>query len=336
MQRMSVSARANEPSMEEILASIRRIISDDVAGETEAARTASLVELVEAAPAEDEPAPELEDAPAPAAAEDPLDLEAELPTDAAPAVAEAAAAAPEAPAAEAAAARPRPLPTSLRPVPRDEPQAEAVSSQVVPSPAMPLLGMPSPAMSAPAASVSPVAPPHVSPPAAPRADLTHVERTVHAELDGLAGSLHAQVMAAVARSVESLAPKAFPETVDMQVQAKPAVVSSRVAPALAERRTTEDAPAFVEASRSAEPRSLLARAEAESRPNRLLSGATGESVASSFGALSRTVASNTRSMEDVVTDALRPMLKSWLDENLPELVERLVRAEIERVARHGQ
>lgn len=326
MQRMSVSARANEPSMEEILASIRRIISDDVAGEAEAARTASLVELVEAAPAEEEPAPELEDAPASAAAEDPLDLEAELPATSAPAVVETAVAAPEAPAAEAAAARPRPLPTSLRPVPRDEPQAEAVALQITPSPAASAAPVASPA-----ASASPVVPS-----AAPRADLTHVERTVHAELDGLAGSLHAQVMAAVTRSVENLAPKAFPETVDMQVQAKPAVVSSRVAPALAERRTTEDAPAVVEASRSAEPRSLLARAEAESRPNRLLSGATGESVASSFGALSRTVASNTRSMEDVVTDALRPMLKSWLDENLPELVERLVRAEIERVARHGQ
>ncbi|MBS7587890.1 PopZ family protein [Ancylobacter defluvii] len=323
---MSVSARANEPSMEEILASIRRIISDDVAGEAEAARTASLVELVEAAPAEEEPAPELEDAPASAAAEDPLDLEAELPATSAPAVVETAVAAPEAPAAEAAAARPRPLPTSLRPVPRDEPQAEAVALQITPSPAASAAPVASPA-----ASASPVVPS-----AAPRADLTHVERTVHAELDGLAGSLHAQVMAAVTRSVENLAPKAFPETVDMQVQAKPAVVSSRVAPALAERRTTEDAPAVVEASRSAEPRSLLARAEAESRPNRLLSGATGESVASSFGALSRTVASNTRSMEDVVTDALRPMLKSWLDENLPELVERLVRAEIERVARHGQ
>ena len=30
---------------------------------------------------------------------------------------------------------------------------------------------------------------------------------------------------------------------------------------------------------------------------------------------------------------LRPMLKAWLDENLPDIVERLVRAEIERLAR---
>jgi len=34
---------------------------------------------------------------------------------------------------------------------------------------------------------------------------------------------------------------------------------------------------------------------------------------------------------DLVREEMRPMLKSWLDNNLPPLVERLVRAEIERV-----
>jgi cell pole-organizing protein PopZ len=37
------------------------------------------------------------------------------------------------------------------------------------------------------------------------------------------------------------------------------------------------------------------------------------------------------SIEDVVREELRPMLKQWLDQNLPPMVERLVRAEIERV-----
>jgi cell pole-organizing protein PopZ len=32
-------------------------------------------------------------------------------------------------------------------------------------------------------------------------------------------------------------------------------------------------------------------------------------------------------------EILRPMIKTWLDEHLPSLVERLVRAEIQRVAR---
>ena len=40
-----------------------------------------------------------------------------------------------------------------------------------------------------------------------------------------------------------------------------------------------------------------------------------------------------RTVDDLVEDLLRPMLRSWLDINLPPLVERLVREEIERVAR---
>ncbi len=41
-------------------------------------------------------------------------------------------------------------------------------------------------------------------------------------------------------------------------------------------------------------------------------------------------------LKDMSRDLLRPMLKSWLDENLPALVERLVKAEIERVVRGGK
>jgi uncharacterized protein len=43
-----------------------------------------------------------------------------------------------------------------------------------------------------------------------------------------------------------------------------------------------------------------------------------------------------RSIEDMTHDLLRGMLKSWLDTNLPTMVERLVREEIERVARRGR
>ena len=38
-----------------------------------------------------------------------------------------------------------------------------------------------------------------------------------------------------------------------------------------------------------------------------------------------------RTMEDVVLDALRPMLKDWLDANLPTLVEAMVAKEISRI-----
>jgi cell pole-organizing protein PopZ len=66
----------------------------------------------------------------------------------------------------------------------------------------------------------------------------------------------------------------------------------------------------------------------------LLSSAANASVSSAFGLLGATILNNNaRTLEDLVKDLLRPMLKGWLDENLPPLVERLVRAEIERISR---
>jgi cell pole-organizing protein PopZ len=75
----------------------------------------------------------------------------------------------------------------------------------------------------------------------------------------------------------------------------------------------------------------------QSREEQLLSSGTDASVAAAFGSLSHTIlAANARTLDDLVTEMLRPMLKNWLDDNLPSLVERLVRAEIERVARGGR
>jgi uncharacterized protein len=57
-------------------------------------------------------------------------------------------------------------------------------------------------------------------------------------------------------------------------------------------------------------------------------------VDTAFNALGQTLlVQNARTLEDLVKEMLRPMLKSWLDDNLPTLVERMVRAEIERVSR---
>ena len=66
----------------------------------------------------------------------------------------------------------------------------------------------------------------------------------------------------------------------------------------------------------------------------LLSDHTTAAVTSAFGSLAHTVlVQNARTLEDLVREMLRPMLKTWLDDNLPTIVERLVRAEIERVSR---
>jgi len=73
----------------------------------------------------------------------------------------------------------------------------------------------------------------------------------------------------------------------------------------------------------------------EGRPV-LLSDHAGRQVAAAFGELSEAfAASRRRSFDEMAEEMLRPMLQDWLDNNLPTLVERLVREEIERVARGG-
>jgi hypothetical protein len=69
----------------------------------------------------------------------------------------------------------------------------------------------------------------------------------------------------------------------------------------------------------------------------LISNATMSAVDSAFNSLAHTVlGNNARTLEDLVKEMLRPMLKGWLDDNLPGMVERIVRAEIERVSRGGR
>ena len=69
----------------------------------------------------------------------------------------------------------------------------------------------------------------------------------------------------------------------------------------------------------------------------LVSAATTESIASAFQALTTSVAlTNSETIDRHVRELLRPMLRTWLDDNLPVIVEKLVRSEIERVARGGR
>ncbi|TPW29854.1 DUF2497 domain-containing protein [Pararhizobium mangrovi] len=86
----------------------------------------------------------------------------------------------------------------------------------------------------------------------------------------------------------------------------------------------DDARATVEGDRSASSATAM----------QLTSAATGEKVAASFDDLTRMMAAESRrSFDEIAEEMLRPMLREWLDDNLPTLVERLVREEIERVAR---
>lgn len=99
------------------------------------------------------------------------------------------------------------------------------------------------------------------------------------------------------------------------------------------------------AQEAASPVSAIAARAAEQAPepaptaDTLLAPAAAAAATASLGTLLRTVAAERSSaiarggptIEDVVREAIRPMLKEWLDQHLPPMVERLVRAEIERV-----
>ena len=66
----------------------------------------------------------------------------------------------------------------------------------------------------------------------------------------------------------------------------------------------------------------------------LMSEAAGAQVAAAFDDLARAIRDGQmKSMEDMAREMLRPMLQEWLDDNLPRIVERMVREEIERVSR---
>ena len=66
---------------------------------------------------------------------------------------------------------------------------------------------------------------------------------------------------------------------------------------------------------------------------RLVSDSASDAVAASFARLAELGRADgaDRPLDELVRETLRPMLQAWLDENLPALVERLVRAEISRV-----
>lgn len=68
----------------------------------------------------------------------------------------------------------------------------------------------------------------------------------------------------------------------------------------------------------------------------LLAEPAASAAAGAFAALTenlRVSSDNGQTLEGIVRELMRPMLKQWLDENLPSIVEAKVQEEIERVAR---
>lgn len=110
----------------------------------------------------------------------------------------------------------------------------------------------------------------------------------------------------------------------------PAGASLRPELAAEQQRAVESAaPPATEIESTSSPES----AEMASRPA-LVSEKTSRQVAAAFEELSEAFAARSKkSLDEMAEEMLRPMLQEWLDNNLPTLVEKLVREEIERVAR---
>ena len=103
------------------------------------------------------------------------------------------------------------------------------------------------------------------------------------------------------------------------------IYSPTTAPASAEPESAAYAP---------EPAAYAPPAAAPSEDS-LLSQTAATAAASAFGQLSAAIGMphSDRTLEDVVRELLRPLLKQWLDDNLPGIVETAVREEVERIAR---
>ncbi|TDK38830.1 DUF2497 domain-containing protein [Rhizobium deserti] len=291
---MAQSSVAREPSMEEILASIRRIIeSNEPNGE--ASLSASLPPVYD-----DEELDDVEDGsfvPDVAANDPGLPLRTGQPVNysldpvsSAPAGERALSLADVAARVRAASARQQEIPT-LRPT--------AFSPSAAPSPGQPELVPPPVAAQTFTPHVAPTPAPSILPMPELRPSLAPVTSAV--PIQPLQRE-HA-VFAPTADTRPAIEPG--PERVLAEPQPAPAAI--------------------------AEPASLPAKIEEAAT---LLSAEAGAQVAQSFNELAAVFNGlEHRAVEEMAQEMLRPMLQEWLDDNLPTLVERLVREEIERVAR---
>ena len=178
-----------------------------------------------------------------------------------------------------------------------------------------------------AAPLRPVAPP--PPPPVPEfVPVPVAEPSVHeTALDEMLAELNA-TPAPVADPAEEMASDVLDLTEAMAAPAGPSAPGFRTIDGQSDI-VFEDSPEHFAES---DDRSRLQFPERGQRS--LMSSATSAAVDSAFNSLAHTVlVQNARTLEDLVKEMLQPLLKSWLDDNLPGLVERLVKAEIERVSR---
>ncbi len=331
---------AREPSMEEILASIRRIIESNEPDAVQAAGGTM-------------PAFDISDDDEEAPADEPEDIhltiEDELPDFSA--VASPREQRAQSPALQAAAA-PRPIPQAalqnLQPAPQAAVAQGTVPASVPESRERRDIEQRSISLADVAARVRAASERSPSEMLRNLASPEPVQQSRPVELRPAASSVRGEPVARVEepmsapRAVVEAEPRIPPTpraeaSAHQPVSATPRSAEAEMASLAANDRSIETVRPVAEAAQPlrridpVQPGQGLALSD-EARP--LVSDATGLQVARSFDELAEMVQSTAkRSLDEVAEDLLRPMLQEWLDDNLPTLVERLVREEIERVAR---
>jgi uncharacterized protein len=299
---MTQPAKGQEPSMEEILASIRRIIADEPAKtlRNEASRNEARHEspIKPIARNEDVPQPRGPLLPQPPARVAPLPsrpLSSHMPPEASPTI---------------RSVRAAPAPAPVPKTQREEIDAMLAELNAGSRQAPPAAQKP-----------APVPAPEEPAPEEPASDIFELTEQMEA-----AQSLPEAEFTSPDNLVQESYEESYEEETATEASEEPHPVA--VARAAAEpHRHMRDHIRDVE--RENERDSYRDMSE-----DGLISAATTAAVDSAFNTLAQTVlVQNGRTLEDLVREMLRPMLKSWLDDNLPNMVERLVRAEIERVSR---
>ena len=121
----------------------------------------------------------------------------------------------------------------------------------------------------------------------------------------------------------------------------PYVAGASSQPASAEPELEQQAKAEPEPARR-EPTGPSASVTPAAAEDHLVSEVTSLAAAAAFARLAtaprthrETPMVGGRPLDELVQELLRPLLQTWLDENLPQIVERLVQAEIARLGRSG-
>lgn len=135
---------------------------------------------------------------------------------------------------------------------------------------------------------------------------------------------------------EALAHPQQPAATDISLEEMDLSVEAEIAKAV-DTLLEPESDAEVEQEVPVQPKAAAPVTEAVAKPQpsaHMLSQIAERQVAAAFQDLNHAVrAEPRRSFDDIAAELLRPMLQDWLDNNLPTLVERLVREEIERVVR---